>query len=383
MPRIIPCRRWSNGVAASSTMSSVAAAPDARNPDPSQGSSASELASSADTTITRRQRPARIQSSASVVACVVLAHAALTCVLGPRAPMISANCEWPIARQRKMNRRSNTYGSDSQGVTQLVDAPVGLHRGGFVTAHPGAHRFQGKQLLAVAPVDVVALEVSGEVVVTGKRGGEDDAGVVTHRIRQSPPVGQLGAQRCGLVVHDQRDPGVTQGVEARTDCQLGGRVQRGVAGGVDRELGHHVQRCAAPGQFDDVRLVVDRLERGVAGRALDQAGDVPVEHRPAQPVRNGVDELLTVEDPGDVLVVEDPLDAGQPERCAGYHHRFGSRRAARRCRTRHPCRVRRHRRPGGPIRRTARWSSRSSRSAPRFAERSPRPRCRRPRPAAG
>ena len=93
MPRIIPCRRWSNGVAASSTTSSVAAAPEARNPDASHGSRASELASSADTTITRRQRPARIQSSASAVAWVVLAQAALTCVFGPRAPMISANCE--------------------------------------------------------------------------------------------------------------------------------------------------------------------------------------------------------------------------------------------------------------------------------------------------
>ena len=43
--------------------------------------------------------------------------------------------------------------------------------------------------------------------------------------------------------------------------------------------------------------------------ALDQAGDVLVEHLAAQPVRDRVDELLAVEDAGDVLVVEDPLDA--------------------------------------------------------------------------
>ena len=107
MPRIIPWRRRSNGSAASSTTSSVAAAPEARKPAPSQPSSVSEVASSAATTTTRRQRPARIQSSASATACVVLAHAELICVLGPRAPISSANCEWPIESTRNRKRRSN------------------------------------------------------------------------------------------------------------------------------------------------------------------------------------------------------------------------------------------------------------------------------------
>ncbi len=72
-----------------------------------QGSSSSPVTSSAETTTTRRHRPARIQSSASDNAWVVLAHAALIWVFGPRAPMISANCEWPMDRHRKRNRRSN------------------------------------------------------------------------------------------------------------------------------------------------------------------------------------------------------------------------------------------------------------------------------------
>jgi hypothetical protein len=38
----------------------------------------------------------------------VLAQAALTWVFGPRAPMYSANWLWPIARMRKMKRRSNS-----------------------------------------------------------------------------------------------------------------------------------------------------------------------------------------------------------------------------------------------------------------------------------
>ena len=163
----------------------------------------------------------------------------------------------------------------------------------------------------------------GEVVQAGEGGGEDDAGVVAHRLRQPPPVGQLGAQCRGLVVQHQRDAGVAQRVDTGPDGEPGRRVQRRVAGGVDAELADHIQRCAAAGQLDDLGFVVDRLERGVAGRALDQAGDVPVEHLAAQPVRDRVDELLTVEDAGDVLVIEDPLDPGQAECRAGHHHRLG------------------------------------------------------------
>ncbi len=162
IPTIMPWRRRSNGVAASSTTSSVAAAPEARNPEASQGSSASEVASSAETTTTRRQRPARIQSSASAIAWVVLAQAALTCVFGPRAPMISANWEWPIDRQRNRNRRSNRYGSDVDDPPQIADAPVHLGGGRLVAAHASPHRLQRGQLLAPAAVGEVALHVLRE-----------------------------------------------------------------------------------------------------------------------------------------------------------------------------------------------------------------------------
>ena len=113
MPRIMPWRRRSNGTAASATMSSVAAAPEARNPAPIHSSSRSLVTSSPDTITTRSQRPARIQSSATATACVVLAQAELTCVFGPRAPMYSANCEWPIDSAWNRNLRSNWYGWSS------------------------------------------------------------------------------------------------------------------------------------------------------------------------------------------------------------------------------------------------------------------------------
>ena len=72
---------------------------------------------SAATITTRRQRPARIQSSARPMAWVVLAQAALIWVFGPRAPMISANWEWPIDRMRNRKRRSNSNGSASMATS--------------------------------------------------------------------------------------------------------------------------------------------------------------------------------------------------------------------------------------------------------------------------
>ena len=68
---------------------------------------------SAPTTITRRARPERIQSSASAMPDAVDAQATLTWVFGPRAPMYSANWLWPIVRIRSRKRRSNSYGSFS------------------------------------------------------------------------------------------------------------------------------------------------------------------------------------------------------------------------------------------------------------------------------
>ena len=113
IPMMVPWRRRSNGRAASSTLSSVAAAPEARNPAPIQGSILSPVATSAPRTRTRRQRPLRIQSSAMAIAWAVEAQAELTWAFGPRAPTYSANWLCPMARIRKRNRRSNSYGSRS------------------------------------------------------------------------------------------------------------------------------------------------------------------------------------------------------------------------------------------------------------------------------
>jgi hypothetical protein len=86
-------------------------------PAPIHSISASLVTLSAATTTARRQRPERIQSSARAMADAVEAQAAFTWVLGPRAPMYSANWLWPIVRMRSRKRRSKAYGSFSRSAS--------------------------------------------------------------------------------------------------------------------------------------------------------------------------------------------------------------------------------------------------------------------------
>ena len=169
---------------------------------PIQSSSVSDVTSSAATTTTRRQRPARIQSSARAMACVVLAQAALTCVFGPRAPMSSANCEWPIERTRNRKRRSNSIGL-RLAAAGAARRCAGRSRRPQASASRDAGlaplRRRGELSAAAGLVRVVALDVGGERVEARERRGEDDAGVVAQRVGQPPPLGQLGA-RCVVVL---------------------------------------------------------------------------------------------------------------------------------------------------------------------------------------
>ena len=85
MPTIIPLRRRSKGKAALVTSASVVAAPEAKKAVKIHSLTLSLVISSALMTITRLQRPKRIQSCATEMACAVEAQAALIAVAGPRA----------------------------------------------------------------------------------------------------------------------------------------------------------------------------------------------------------------------------------------------------------------------------------------------------------
>jgi hypothetical protein len=163
----------------------------------------------------------------------------------------------------------------------------------------------------------------GERRVAGEGGGEDDPGVVAQGVRQPPPLRKPGAEARRLVAHHQGKPGVAHGVEAGTDGETGHRVQRSVASRVDAELLHHIEGCVPSGQLHDVGRVVDGLERRVAGGALDEPGHAHVHLLLPELLRDDVDELLTLQDPLEVRVVEDLRHSGETERGAGDDDRFG------------------------------------------------------------
>ena len=93
IPTIIPLRRRSNGKAAFATSPCVVAAPEAKKAVKIHSLTLSFVMSSALITITRLQRPTRIQSCATEIACAVEAQAALIAVAGPRARIHWQKCE--------------------------------------------------------------------------------------------------------------------------------------------------------------------------------------------------------------------------------------------------------------------------------------------------
>ena len=228
-------------------------------------------------------------------------------------------CELGVAHRKRPEEESPVEGV-GLGLQFLADCPdalVDLPRHRVVVADACAQGQQQIQRLPSGPVDVIAIEFVREAARAREGRGEDYAGVVAHRVRQHPAVGQLRADTGCLVVLDEWDPGIAQRVQAGTDRQSCDTVERGVPLLVHAELPHEVERAHPTGELDDVRRVANRDEAARAVLVLDQPRDVLVEHPPAEPRRDGADELLAGEEPADVRVVEDVLGAGQAEGRAG------------------------------------------------------------------
>ena len=194
-----------------------------------------------------------------------------------------------------------------------ADSLVDLAHDRIALAGPCPQGLQHVRQLAPCAVDVVALELVGEVVKAGEGRSEDDAGVVAQCVRQHPPVRKLAADAGGLVTAHQWDARVAHGVETGAEGEPGDTVEGDVAFGFDAELAHHVQRAHPAGELDDFSRVVDGHEAARAVLVLDDAGDVLVQHAAAEPLRDQVDALLAGQNPADVRVVEDVLHARQTE----------------------------------------------------------------------
>ncbi len=154
----------------------------------------------------------------------------------------------------------------------------------------------------------------GEAVVAREGRPEDDGRVVAHLLGKQPARGELGPRAGRLVAAHEGNPRVAQSVDAGGDRQTGHPVQRFHAVLREPVLGDQVQRTRAAGELDDVLGVLDGLESRCPVRALHQPRDAPVEYGCAQIVGHGRDVLVPPQDARDVLLVEDLLPAGEPER---------------------------------------------------------------------
>ena len=177
--------------------------------------------------------------------------------------------------------------------------------------------------LAKGLVEVVALELTDQRVVAREGRREDDTGGVPVRLGQHPSLLQHATGGGRLVVHHERDPGVSERIEAGADGQHARHVEGlGPLGG-EAELLHEVDGAGPTGQLDHVGLVLDRLEAGASLLGLDESGDVLVDDLLALLDRDRVDELLAGEDGGHLVVAEDPLTARKAQAGAGHHDWLG------------------------------------------------------------
>ena len=210
-----------------------------------------------------------------------------------------------------------TYGSLSMAARNLLDTPCEfLHQSGMTIRLycTGEQAFQHGQLLAAFVVCVIACHFISERVVAGESGAKNHAGIVAQSVGQSPALRQLRAFARGLIAHDQRDAGVAQGVDARSDRQLGDAVESAHAVGGNAEFLFQIESASAARQLDDVRNVVDGLKRGLSGLALHQARDVFVEHGVAEARGDQIDKLVAPQNAADVGVIENVLGSGQAQR---------------------------------------------------------------------
>ena len=208
-------------------------------------------------------------------------------------------------------------------VLDVADAAVDLGErsvGCVGLADPGA---DGTQLVELETAGVVALEPADlvdQLVEARERRCEDDAGVVAECVGQAPSIGQLAADVSGAVSLDERQSGVAECVDAGCDRELRGAAKSGHPLGFDTELGGQIELAGAGSELDDVGDAVDGLEGRSAGVALGQPDDVLVGDLGAEPARDHVDELLTVEESGEVAVVEEALGARRAQRSARDDH---------------------------------------------------------------
>ena len=150
---------------------------------------------------------------------------------------------------------------------------------------------------------------------------EDHTGRVPQGFWQHPSLRDLCSRRRGLVPHRERDASVGQRIDTRPDGENRSPLESldPILG--ESEFGREVDGSTPACEFDDIGLRVDRLEATTTLLALDESGDVMVDDVLAGPQRDGIDELLAVEQTCDRRFVEDTLHTWQTDSRTGHDDR--------------------------------------------------------------
>ena len=319
----VPWRRRSNGSAASSTRSSVAAGParEEARPDPLDQGVARDVVGGDHDHAPAAARPDPVLGEGDARRRRGAGHVDV----GVRPAGADVLGELAVAHGEDAEQEAPVEGVGllREERVDLGDPPRDLRAGARLPRR--LEQLLELPLLRPPALErVVALRLVGEAVEAGEGAREDDARLVAQRLRQHPALGQVLAGGGLLPGLDERDPGLAQGVETRGHRELRRRVER-----LDELVGHavlgaEVERAGAAGELDDVLRVVDRLEVPAAVRGLDELGDAPAGHPLAVALRDEVDELLAGQDARGVLRVHDRLvGAGQAEAGAADDDRAG------------------------------------------------------------
>ena len=221
---------------------------------------------SAATTTTRRQRPALDP---------VLRHREGLGGAGARRVQLGVRA----AGADDLRELRVTHGEDPEQETAIEHVRVSLdlglqggdaavelgHRGRGSAAvrahHAGPHRLAGRPTARVGPCPCSTRGHSRRRRrCPGKADAKMTAGVVAQVVGQAPPLGQPGSEVGGLVVLDQRDAGVVEGIEAGRDRHARRSLEGRGPIGVDAELADRVERLGPGRELDDIGSVVDGLE---------------------------------------------------------------------------------------------------------------------------